>query len=75
MKTYKFKTNINCGNCVKAVTPQLNKLDKLENWQINTNHPDRILTALTNHNSPEPILQAVVKAGFNAELVEESQIK
>ena len=70
MKTYTFKTNINCGACVKAVTPQLNKLDKLDNWQVNTDHPDKILTTLTDHNSPEPILQAVAKAGFSAELVE-----
>ncbi|MEM6844567.1 MAG: hypothetical protein AAF632_20270 [Bacteroidota bacterium] len=72
MKTYKFKTNINCGNCVKAVTPQLNRLDKLENWQVNTDHSDKILTVLSGHYSPEIIVQAVTKAGFNAELVEES---
>jgi copper chaperone len=25
MKTLQFKTNINCGGCIKAVTPTLNQ--------------------------------------------------
>ena len=28
METLKFKTNINCGGCVKSVTPHLNQLEQ-----------------------------------------------
>jgi hypothetical protein len=32
MKTLQFKTNINCGGCIKAVTPTLNEQAGAGNW-------------------------------------------
>ncbi len=31
--TLKFKTNINCGGCIKAVTPHLDKAEGVKSWQ------------------------------------------
>ena len=30
MKTVKYKTNINCGSCLKSVTPFLNELANVD---------------------------------------------
>ena len=67
MKTYKFKTTINCGSCIKAVTPHLNKLEGVEEWNVDTNNPDKVLEVKTSSLDAETIKSTVVKAGFKAE--------
>ncbi|NEM99200.1 heavy-metal-associated domain-containing protein [Pontibacter burrus] len=68
MKTYKFKTNINCGGCVKAVTPHMNKLEGVT-WQVDTDNPDKILEVQTDTLNADQIRNTVEKAGFKAEEV------
>ncbi|MEY4465215.1 MAG: hypothetical protein RLZZ465_845, partial [Bacteroidota bacterium] len=36
MTTLQFNTNINCGNCIKSVTPFLNALESIEAWEVDT---------------------------------------
>lgn len=67
MKTYKFKTTINCGNCVKAVTPHLNKLEGVEEWKVDTDNPDKVLEVTSESLDPQTIKSTVEKAGFKAE--------
>ncbi len=64
METLKFKTNINCGGCVKAVTPQLNQVDSIESWQVDTNNPDKILEVKSENGDRQKVMEAVKKAGF-----------
>ena len=64
MKTLQFKTNINCGGCIKAVTPTLNQQAGAGNWQVDTANPDKILTVTTDRLSSEQVVQAVKQAGF-----------
>jgi len=64
MKTLRFKTNINCGGCVKAVTPTLNREAGAGNWQVDTANPNKILTLSSDQLTPEQVIQAVEKAGF-----------
>lgn len=66
MNTLKFKTNINCGGCIKAVTPQLNNIAGIS-WKVDTDNPEKILTVETEHATPGQIKQAVEKAGFKIE--------
>ena len=68
MKTFKFKTNINCGGCVSRVTPFLNQLE-IKNWEVDTDNPDKILKVETETLSEEEIMRAVKKAGFEIEVV------
>ncbi|MEJ8800614.1 heavy-metal-associated domain-containing protein [Pontibacter sp. H249] len=70
MSTYKFKTTINCGSCVKAVTPHLNKLEGVEEWKVDTNNPDKILEVKSEKLDAQEIKTAVEKAGFKAEPVQ-----
>jgi copper chaperone CopZ len=67
METIKFKTNINCGGCVKAVTPFLNTALGISNWQVDVTTPERILTVTAEGINAEAVKQAVERAGFKAE--------
>ncbi|MGK7390791.1 MAG: heavy metal translocating P-type ATPase [Candidatus Cyclobacteriaceae bacterium M2_1C_046] len=67
MKTYTYKTNINCGSCINAVTPHLNNVKGLKNWSVDTDNPDKILTVEAETASPEEVEKAVATAGFKAE--------
>ncbi len=64
MKTLRFKTNINRGGRVKAVTPTLNQEAGAGNWQVDTANPNKILTVSSDQLTPEQVIQAVEKAGF-----------
>ncbi len=68
MQTLKFKTNINCGNCIKAVTPTLNREAGAGNWQVDTANPDKILTVSAAQLSAEQVVQAVEQAGFQIQV-------
>ncbi len=64
----KFKTNINCGGCIAAVSPKLNQIEGL-NWQVDTQNPEKILTTESSKNLEIEIIQAVKSAGFNIEKI------
>ena len=68
MNEYTFKTNINCGSCIKSVTPFLNELDNLEMWKVDTENPDKILTVQLEDTNVETVLDAIKKAGYSIEL-------
>lgn len=69
MNTLKFKTNINCGGCIKAVTPHLNKAEGIKSWQVDTANPDKTLTVEAEGTDAQSVRQVVEKAGFKAEAI------
>ena len=69
METLKFKTNIKCGGCIAAVTPHLNQLNGIKNWQVDTVNPDKILTIDSDGLSAHEIILKIQKAGYTAELL------
>ncbi len=72
MNTLQFKTNINCGNCIKSVTPFLNALETVDRWQVNTEVSDKILSVETSESETEvtqQVMQAVQEAGFRIESI------
>lgn len=69
METLQFKTNINCGGCIAKVTPFLNQVEEIEEWRVDTNNPDKILTISGEELSCDLIVETIEKAGFKAELV------
>jgi copper chaperone len=68
MKTLQFKTNINCGSCIKAVTPTLNGEKAIQSWLVDTANPNKVLT-VTGEVTAEQVLALVEDAGFKAEKV------
>lgn len=68
MKTYQFKTNINCGGCVATVKPYLDQAEGIEAWEVNTTHKDKVLTVKTVDKVAKENIQKVVQsAGFQAD--------
>lgn len=68
MNTFKFKTNINCSNCIKSVSPFLNQEIDIEHWEVDTSDAHKILTVRGEINATE-IHKIVQEAGFEAELI------
>lgn len=69
MKTLQFKTNINCGNCVRAVTGFLNDVPTIREWSVDTGDPDKILTVKGDEVTVEAVVEAVEDAGFDVKEV------
>ncbi|MFC0182356.1 Copper chaperone CopZ [Pseudarcicella hirudinis] len=70
METIKFKTDINCSGCVSKVSPLLNQLDNIENWKVDLENPDKILTVESEEKIDTPqLIETLEKAGFNAEVI------
>lgn len=68
MNTIQFKTNIKCTGCLAQVSPALNETAGMDNWQVNLESPDKILTVNTDLN-PEELIDAVKSAGYTAEKI------
>jgi copper chaperone len=67
MKTLKFKTNIKCGGCIATVTPHLNALDGVENWKVDLENPDRVLSVESSRATESQIIDSVITAGYKIE--------
>ena len=65
MSELKFKTNINCGSCLAKVSPLLNAEGGIQNWEVDLESEDRILTVNTEMQGEE-VSKTVLKAGFVA---------
>jgi len=70
METLKFKTNINCGGCIAAVTPSLNALPGVKDWKVDTANRDKVLSVEAEAGlSANEIIAALKSKGFQAQLV------
>ena len=69
MDTLKFKTTINCDACVAKVTPVLNEQENVENWSVDTNNPDKILTVAGENIDEADLLKSLSKIGYKAERI------
>ena len=67
MKTYKFKTNINCGGCIATITPYLDKVQGIKEWKVDTDNKNKILTVEAETAVEDDIVTAVKEAGYNIE--------
>lgn len=65
--TQQFKTNLNCAMCVRSVTNFLNEVPGVENWQVDTDNPEKTLT-VEGSASADKIMEAVDEAGFDITL-------
>ncbi len=69
MKTYTFKTSIKCGGCIEKVTPFLNELTEVKQWEVDTTNPDKVLTVQTEGDL-DSIVKKVEAAGFRIRLMD-----
>lgn len=65
----KFKTSINCNNCVAKVKPSLEKVSGIEGWNVDIDNPDKILTVKSSGATAQQIIDAVEVIGFDIEKI------
>jgi copper chaperone len=71
MDIMKFKTTIKCSGCVSNVTQVLNEVAGQDNWEVDINVPDKILTVTSEQGiTEEQVIAAVEKEGYKAERVD-----
>ena len=69
MKTYQFKTNLKCNNCVAKVKSQLNACDTIESWSIDLKNPDRLLTVIARDEKAIACVERILAdAGYSSEI-------
>jgi len=64
MKTLRFKTNLKCGGCIKAITPGLESLNIIDSWNVDLENPDRVLEIKASDDVSEQVIESVKKAGY-----------
>lgn len=67
MNTLTFKTNIKCTGCLSKATPFLNQAAGEDNWDLDIQNPDKILTVISEGANPSAVKSAVEEAGYTAE--------
>lgn len=70
MNTYKFKTNLNCSNCVQAVKPLLDSIKEIDYWEVNLENSDKLLEIEASIDVSEIVSLAIKKAGFEINRLE-----
>ncbi|MCA0398855.1 MAG: heavy metal transport/detoxification protein [Bacteroidetes bacterium] len=70
METLKFKTTIKCSGCIAKATPFLDEKVGKDNWEVDVQNPEKLLTVVNDNNLTEDeVIKAVQEAGFKAEKV------
>lgn len=64
MTTQQYKTNLNCGSCVAAVKPHLDRDPTIKRWSVDTSNPNKVLTVEGDGVSTEIVERHVADAGF-----------
>lgn len=66
-KELKFKTNLNCSNCVSKVQNDLDQAEGISKWEVDTENEHKILTVDSTGITEEEVIQIIKKKGFKAE--------
>jgi len=67
MEVLQYRTNINCKSCVRSVTGFLTDVESIQSWEVDIDHPDKILTVRGQKLDPQVVEEAVLAAGFDIE--------
>ena len=65
MDRRQFKTSIHCSNCVRTASGFINEIPGISHWEVDTGHPDKILTIEGGSLDVTAIIEAVEEAGFD----------
>ncbi|MEO0731521.1 MAG: heavy-metal-associated domain-containing protein [Bacteroidota bacterium] len=59
-----FTTSINCGSCVRSVTPFLDEVEGVTIWRVDVEDERKLLT-VEGTASEQDIIRMVSEAGFD----------
>lgn len=65
-KEFLFKTTLNCGGCVSKVQADLDSTEGIEEWHVDTDNPDKILTVKSDGITEDEVIGIIKSKGFNA---------
>lgn len=74
MKTIRFKSNLKCQGCIKAIKPGMDNLDELKSWRVFLDVNDKIVEVETDADTDkvaEKVQDVASKAGYNLEKLED----
>ena len=66
---FQFKTNLNCGGCVSKVKPDLDNAHNINEWSVDTDNPDKILTVKSGGITKDEVAAIIRSKGFTAESI------
>lgn len=69
MEILKFKTNIADKKDLARATPYLDKLEEIQNWKVDTETQDKVLSISSAHLDPKTVEKALAEAGFSATII------
>lgn len=68
MKELKFKTTILCNGCKATVTPFLDKMEGLDEWNVDVKSDDKILT-VKGEVEQKTVVDVLKGIGFEANII------
>lgn len=66
-RTLRFKTNLHCSGCMDRVKPVLDQADTIASWNLDLNHPDKILEVQSRGIGAEEVIALLAGRGYQAE--------
>lgn len=70
MSTLRFKTNLQCGGCVRSATPFLNEAVGEGKWSVDVNSELKVLEVVDKQVDIQTVLNALSEAGFEAQEIQ-----
>jgi|APIni6443716594_1056825.scaffolds.fasta_scaffold151016_2 copper chaperone len=64
MTKLRFKTNLKCNGCIRAITPGLESLNIIEHWSVDLENQDKVLEMEAPEEVSELVITSVKKAGY-----------
>jgi copper chaperone CopZ len=70
MKTIYLESNLHCGRCVRSVEAFLLEIPELTSWEVDLNHPKKIITVNGAEGlSALQLIKAIDEAGYESKEV------
>lgn len=67
METLKFKTDLHCNHCIATITPYLDDMSEISQWNVDLKDENKTLTVKGDNLSSEKIIDALAQAGYACE--------
>lgn len=64
MKILRFKTNLKCNGCIRAITPAIESLKDIESWKVELENPDKVLEINSLDDISDSVIESIKKAGY-----------
>lgn len=70
MSTLKFKTDLHCNHCIATITPYLDDISEISQWNIDLKDDNKTLTVSGDNLAPAKIIEALSQVGYKCELMD-----